>query len=181
MVVITTLKRKKRHIRWDRVAILISPIIIVIILVITITGKEERKKDTQPIPEVIEVVEIKEEYDGGITSDSDSTNNISPSVKLEYLGEFRLTGYCDCEICQEEWVGTTALGVPPTERNTIAVDPNVIPLGSYVWIDGIRYHAEDVGGMINDQHIDVFVGSHEGCYAEFCNGYHDVYLEVSES
>ena len=97
-----------------------------------------------------------------------------------YLGEFLLTGYCDCPICQEEWVGTTALGIPPTENNTIAVDPDIIPLGSYVWINGIRYHAEDVGSMINEYHIDIFCGSHEECYSEFCNGYADVYIEVGK-
>ena len=97
---------------------------------------------------------------------------------LVYLGKFIITGYDDCELCQEEWVGMTAIGVAPTEYNTIAVDPSVIPLGSYVWIDGIRYHAEDVGGAINDNHIDIFVGSHEETYEEFCNKIADVYLEI---
>ena len=100
--------------------------------------------------------------------------------ELIYLGEFLITGYCDCPICQEEWVGTTAIGVAPTEEWTIAVDPDVIPLGSYVLIDGHRYCAEDVGGAINDNHIDMFMGSHEDCYQDICNGYKDVYLEVVE-
>ena len=95
---------------------------------------------------------------------------------LIYLGEFLLTGYCDCEICQEEWVGTTALGVPPTAEWTVAVDPRVIPLGSLVMINGHTYKAEDVGGMINYNHIDIFCNSHEECYSEFCNVYADVYL-----
>ena len=93
-----------------------------------------------------------------------------------YLGDFLITGYCDCPICQEEWVGTTALGVAPTANWTIAVDPNIISLGSLVEIDGVTYCAEDVGGMINDNHIDMFMGSHEECYSEICNGYKSVYL-----
>lgn len=117
-------------------------------------------------PEKSEVVEAPEEKE----------ETVDP--QLVSLGVFKLTGYCDCPICQEEWVGTTALGVAPTEHNTIAVDPDVIPLGSYVWINGTRYHAEDVGGMINENHIDVFCGSHEECYSDFCNGYAEVYLEV---
>jgi 3D (Asp-Asp-Asp) domain-containing protein len=99
---------------------------------------------------------------------------------LKYLGEFLITGYCDCPICQEEWVGTTALGVPPTEEWTIAVDPDIIPLGSYVWIDGHRYRAEDVGGAIQENHIDMFMGSHETCYQDVCNGYKEVYIEEGE-
>lgn len=97
---------------------------------------------------------------------------------IVYLGSFLLTGYCDCYECQEEWVGTTALGTPPIENWTIAVDPNVIPLGSYVWINNNRYYAQDVGGAINDYHIDIYMGSHYECYSDICNGYADVYLET---
>lgn len=102
------------------------------------------------------------------------------SDALIYLGEFQLTAYCDCPICQEEWVGTTALGVAPTEEWTIAVDPDIIPLGSIVYIDGFShaFRAEDVGGMINENHIDIFVGSHEECYNEIYNRYADVWMEV---
>lgn len=111
-----------------------------------------------------------------VNKESDSED--IEETNLLYLGEFLLTGYCDCPICQEEWVGTTALGVAPTEEWTIAVDPDIIPLGSFVWIDGHRYRAEDVGGAINDNHIDMFMPSHEDCYQDICNGYKDVYLEV---
>lgn len=123
--------------------------------------------EEESIPEVIQCPqeEIEEE------------DVVEEEFNLEYIGEFLLTGYCDCEICQEEWVGTTALGVAPQAEWTIAVDPNVIPLGSYIWINGVRYHAEDVGGMINEYHIDVFCNSHQECYSEFCNGYADVYIE----
>lgn len=125
--------------------------------------KEGKYVLSQPVSELV----IEDESEG------DESN-------LVYLGEFQLTGYCDCPICQEEWVGTTALGVAPQENWTIAVDPDVIPLGSYVYINGTKYCAEDVGGMINDNHIDIFCGSHEECYSDFCNGYADVYLEVNE-
>lgn len=108
---------------------------------------------------------------------SETLENAS-NDELKYLGEFLITGYCDCPICQEEWVGTTALGVAPTAEWTIAVDPDIIPLGSYVWIDGHRYRAEDVGGAIQENHIDVFMPTHEDCYSEICNGYKDVYIEM---
>ena len=99
---------------------------------------------------------------------------------LVYIGRFQRTGYCDCEICQGPWVGTTALGMAPTPNNTIAVDPDIIPLGSYVWMDGQRYHAEDTGSAIIGYKVDIFVGSHEECYEPQYNGYVDVYLEVGE-
>ncbi len=118
----------------------------------------------------IEEIVVEEEP---IEEETESNNQ-----ELFYLGDFRLTGYCDCPICQEEWVGTTALGVAPTEEWTIAVDPDIIPLGSYVYIEGFDhvFRAEDVGAAIQENHIDVFVGSHEECYDELYNRYAEVYL-----
>jgi uncharacterized protein YabE (DUF348 family)/3D (Asp-Asp-Asp) domain-containing protein len=56
--------------------------------------------------------------------------------------------------------GRTATGVKAQAGHTIAVDPKVIPLGWWVYIDGIGYRrAEDVGGAVRGNKIDVFVGS----------------------
>ena len=53
--------------------------------------------------------------------------------------------------------GITATGRLAKPHRTVAVDPSLIPLGSLVYIDGIGYRiAEDVGGAIKGQHIDVF-------------------------
>lgn len=97
-------------------------------------------------------------------------------AKYQYIGTFLLTGYDDCYLCQEEFVGTTALGIPPRANHTIAVDPSIIPLETHVLINGIEYVAEDVGGGVKQNHIDIFVGSHSETYSDFCNGYADVYL-----
>ena len=47
----------------------------------------------------------------------------------------------------------------PEIGRTIAVDPEVIPLGSEVMIDGHIYIAEDTGGAIKGKKIDMFVGT----------------------
>ena len=47
----------------------------------------------------------------------------------------------------------------PKVGRTIAVDPDVIPLGSVVLIDGKEYIAEDTGGAIKGNIIDMFVGT----------------------
>jgi 3D (Asp-Asp-Asp) domain-containing protein len=53
----------------------------------------------------------------------------------------------------------TATGTVP-HWGTVAVDPTVIPLGSTVYIQGLGvFHAEDTGGAVVGQHIDVFVDS----------------------
>lgn len=55
----------------------------------------------------------------------------------------------------------TATGTTPTAGRTIAVDPNVIPYGTEVVIDGQTYIAEDCGGAINGNRIDIVVETHE--------------------
>ena len=78
------------------------------------------------------------------------------------LGKFKLTAYCNCSKCCGKWAnGVTATGVMPKEGRTIAVDRNVIPLGSKVIIDGKEYIAEDVGGAIKGNRIDVYFDSHK--------------------
>ena len=53
-----------------------------------------------------------------------------------------------------------------TEGRTIAVDPDVIPLGSTVVIDGHEYIAEDIGAAIQGNRIDIFMNSHEAALVE---------------
>lgn len=53
----------------------------------------------------------------------------------------------------------TSTGVIAEEGKTIAVDPTVIPYGSKVLINGNEYVAEDCGGAIKGNKIDIFVES----------------------
>lgn len=84
-----------------------------------------------------------------------------------FIGEYTLTAYCACSKCCGVWAnGYTATGTWATEGRTIAVDPKVIPYGSRVlliWPDGTQhtYTAEDCGGDVNGNHIDVFFNDHQ--------------------
>lgn len=82
--------------------------------------------------------------------------------QLTDLGEFKLTAYCTCSKCCGEWAdGITYTGTEATPGRTIAVDPKVIPLGSTVVINGTEYIAEDVGGAIKGNRIDVLFPTHQ--------------------
>ncbi len=69
------------------------------------------------------------------------------------------TAYCNgCS-------GTTAYGIDlrsnPNQK-VIAVDPNVIPLGTLVWVEGYgEAIAGDTGGAIKGNKIDVFIPSYD--------------------
>lgn len=82
--------------------------------------------------------------------------------------EFVATAYCACEKCCGEWainrkgpvVGSTGMELIP--KYSIAVDPNIIPYGS-ILVDSIgnEYRADDCGGAIKGDHIDIYFSSHE--------------------
>ena len=77
-----------------------------------------------------------------------------------------LTAYCPCEHCcgktpDDPEYGYTATMTRAAEGRTIAVDPSVIPYGSIIYINGHRYIAEDCGGAIQGNRIDIFFESHE--------------------
>lgn len=81
----------------------------------------------------------------------------------EKLGKFVITAYCTCRICCGVYSGRnrTASGTVPTSNRTIAVDTSVIPFGTKVVINGQVYVAEDRGGAIKGNRIDMFFMTHK--------------------
>lgn len=96
-------------------------------------------------------------HTGGVVNTGYST-----SGQWKSLGIFKVTHYC-CEkyphICNAGPPYKTATGTTP-HVGGCAVDPRKIPLGSYVKINGVVYHAEDTGGAIKGNRIDVVVATH---------------------
>lgn len=89
-------------------------------------------------------------------------HNTSHSNQTQQQPQWRkveLTWYSPHEGTGEGLI--TATGTHVRNNYTIAVDPDVIPLGSLVEIrfaDGSThlYHADDTGGAIKGAHIDIF-------------------------
>lgn len=105
--------------------------------------------------------QITEELNIANTTIEDLKNS---SYKLVYLGDFKLTHYCTEKyehICGTG-TGITASGTHVTSGRTVAVDPNVIPYGTELYIEGYGWRvAEDCGGAVKESHIDIAVESHE--------------------
>ena len=119
-----------------------------------------------------------------VTEPEDTTEAESEPVEAvaetepQDLGTFKLTAYCACPKCCGDWSdGITYMGTVATAGRTVAVDPRVIPLGSTVNINGQAYIAEDIGGAIKGNRIDVFFSSHTDAL-EFGVQYSTVSIEI---
>lgn len=131
----------------------------VILIVVAILATSAQAVEASPEESLV----VSEEYDPAW----DKPATESAVCNDVFLGEFTLTAYCPGRCCCGKWAsGYTATGTLATEGRTIAVYPKVIPYGSRVlliWPDGTQhsYIAEDCGGGVNGNHIDVFFGDHQ--------------------
>jgi N-acetylmuramoyl-L-alanine amidase len=94
------------------------------------------------------------------------SNSAEAAVKEEIKVEEEIivaaTAYtAECEGCS----GTTKTGINLRENpdeKVIAVDPDIIPLGSKVYVEGYGYAvAGDIGGGINGHEIDIFLSEEQ--------------------
>lgn len=113
--------------------------------------EDDRPADLTPVREAVPEAETTEASPAAKTPDD-----------LVLLDTFIATAYCV--------TGTTSTGTYTTVNRTLAVNPNVIPYGTHVWLyldDGTLvgdYYAEDTGSnmMENPYVIDIYMG--EGSY-----------------
>lgn len=103
------------------------------------------------------------------TESTDVTNEVTEESEPDEpkripMGKFKITYYCGCYSCSEGWGTMTSTGVRAVEGRTIAVDPTVIPYGAKVYINGHEYIAEDCGGAIKGNDIDIYLEDHDRVY-----------------
>jgi 3D (Asp-Asp-Asp) domain-containing protein len=130
----------------------------------TITEESSTVKETTEVQET--EVYVTEETtvqhtEPKTTEDELTTIKYEDIPKLRELGTFKLTAYCICEKCCGKSDGITASSVKATPYKTVAVDKNVIPLGTELYINGDYFVAQDTGGAVKGNVIDVCVSSHE--------------------
>lgn len=96
-----------------------------------------------------------------VNAQEDDSDNVSSGDKdfnyKKVLKNVQLTAYTESEGSAG---AKTASGAIVSEGRTIAVDPKVIPLGWWVYIEGIGFRrAEDTGGAVKGKIIDVYFDS----------------------
>ena len=80
-----------------------------------------------------------------------------------FLGEFSVSFYTPTD---GSATGITATGNPAIPYHTVAVDPNVIPLGTKLYIENFgEVIADDVGGAIKGNRLDYCVSTVNEAYS----------------
>lgn len=131
---------------------------------------EEVNNEVQEEPE-----ETTEEPQEAVKDESDESNSEAPEGKTMTVSSTAYTAACDgCS-------GVTATGVDLNDnpnQKVIAVDPDVIPLGSKVYVEGYgEAIAADTGGAINGEKIDLHVSDKDEANSY---GVQDVNITVIE-
>lgn len=128
------------------------------------------KETANPLDEIMISEEIPISVDLSDISVEESEQIIRTEEREEELKPMKViaTAYCSCEKCCGAWAENrengivyTASGAIAKAGHTIAVDTSVIPFGSVVLIDGIEYVAEDTGGAIQGNRVDIYFDSHD--------------------
>ena len=129
----------------------------------------EHKFEKTPEIDSGTIKEDKRTIETEIDKDGDTNQAIEPVS----LGEFKLTAYCSCAKCCGRWalnrpvdedgneIVIGAIGERLVEGYSIAVDPSVIPYRTEVIINGHTYKAQDCGGAIKGNRIDLYHESHQ--------------------
>ena len=115
---------------------------------------KQELKETQN--QLSEYVQYKAMYECIQVERNQLQEQVDELSKWKSLGQFTITYYWPGEDCYGK---LTSTGTIAKEGKTIAVDPSIIPYGSTIKINGNEYIAEDCGGAIKGNKIDVFVES----------------------
>ena len=90
--------------------------------------------------------------------------------------DFRITVYTPSSD-GGKWGYSTSTGARSEHLKTCAVDPDVIPLGSIIEVNGMRLKAVDTGSEVNGNVVDIFYDGSSKEAREWINGfgeYHEV-------
>ncbi len=150
----------------------------------------EAQMDVVKSVDECKVIIMQEEIQEAVAEEPVEVILEEPEIKpaLVSLGEFKLTAYCACEKCCGEWalnrpvddagnpIVVGACGEVLVEGVSIAVDKAVIPYGTEILVNGRTYKAQDCGGAIKGNRIDVYFNSHADAL-EFGVQYAEVFMK----
>lgn len=76
--------------------------------------------------------------------------------------EYVVTAYLSIDSTEGRYSGLTSTGAIAKPCFTAAVDPTVVPINSWIWIEGLGWRkAQDTGNVIEGKKIDLCVSTRE--------------------
>jgi len=117
------------------------------------------RPETEKLPATVapEIAALSDETELTEQTPVDAVERGAAERKMVSLGVFRVTYYTNSIECCGKTDGITKSGAIAKANHTIAVDPEVIQLGTEVMIGGTVYIAEDIGGAVKGKVIDIYV------------------------
>lgn len=149
--------------------------------------KAEEIEEPKEIKAIEKNKEIKEVEKTEEIEDAEEIKEIEVKPKKISLGEFKLTAYCSCEKCCGSYAKNRPVdkygnkivygssGKVLKEGISVAVDTKVIPFGTKVIINDKEYIAQDTGGAIKGNKIDVYFEDHQRA-SDFGVKYEEVFF-----
>lgn len=147
-----------------------------------------------PVPAVeeIQAAAVVDDGDGAeyiFTAAATAPEEAAPEIHVAHA--MRLTAYCSCEICCGYWATVrpadehgnrivyTSTGARAIQGETVAVDPEFIPHGSYVYVQDPltgawrEYRATDTSP--ETAHVDIYFDDHTAAQQSGYGGYGTIY------
>ena len=175
--------RKQERISKDRLRLIVflGSMLIIALLICLLQHSEIKAYqravrnmiDQTAALEPVSVVKPVKVCDAGPSEPADSVVTIEPAEPTEPEIQAISLGMFDCYAYYaghestgknpgDPAYGITYSGTVATAGRTVAVDPNVIPLGSLILVDGVPYIAEDTGDQyIQGNAIDIYFDTYE--------------------
>ena len=159
----------------DKMALALASIAVAVTIGFSLSAVEAARASAQ---NQIEAAQREVELYAAELRDVMQLDIMPTGMQAEYIGTFDCTAYC-CEtyphICGGS--GITASGAPVESGLTVAVDPEVIPLGTVLYIEGVGVRiAQDTGSAVTGNRIDVAVETHAEAESWSGWGTHNVWI-----
>lgn len=144
-------------------SMVLTIVVLVMGLAVVLSMLAAKTSELESVNQVLE--STKENADKRMRYLKDLYNNAYDSFDLHYVGEYKLTAYCTEKyehICGEGH-GLTSSGQPVQAGISAAVaDTDKFPYGTILYIEGVGIRVvQDTGGGLEDDQIDLAMGTHE--------------------
>ena len=167
---LTREERRRRSQRWFQLITYLLFLLLLLVwlgsyLIMTVEAEPQDTAGRLPDDDTPALVRcyLTEEEQEAAENELIESALLSNATRLDGI---TVTHYCTCSRCCGKSDGITASGRRATPGVSVAVDPQVIPLGSDVLVDYgdgelHYYRADDTGSAIKGAHIDLCMESHE--------------------